>query len=302
MDSRLLENLAVFVDTVRAGAFSTVARQRGLAASSISRQIDALEADLQVALFTRSTRSLKPTKAGELLYHRAVRILEDLANARSEVTSLEHEVQGSLQISCLPTFGRRYVLPCLNQLFDKYPALKVELDLSENMTAPTIERQDVAVRFGEQPDSSLFATRIGTQRYVICAAPGYLRRYGTPLNKDDLHGHRLVDKRHRSSMLGWREILGTHRLATTSYILESDDFELQRMAALAGSGIVRLPDWVVGQDIRNGHLQELEIAGVKKDPDAGIYLLRALPKPNAKLKAFTQELLEVVGTPNSWQC
>lgn len=302
MDSRLLENLDVFVDTVRAGGFSTVARQRGLAPSSIARQIDALESELQVALFARSTRSLKPTKAGELLFHRAVRILEDLAHARSEVTSYEHEVQGSLHVSCLPTFGRRYVLPCLNQLFKKHPALKVELDLTENLIAPTVESQDVAIRFGVQPDSNLIATRIGSQRYIICAAPDYLARYGTPMTLEDLHGHRLIDKRHRSSALGWREILRTHRLATTAYILESDDFEVQRLAALAGSGLVRLPDWVVGPDIKEGRLQELDIEGVVRYQEAGIYLLRALQKPGAKLKAFTQELIDFIGTPNIWQC
>jgi DNA-binding transcriptional LysR family regulator len=302
MDAKHFENLGVFVDTVRAGTFSTVARQRGLAVSSVARQIDALEAELQVPLFTRSTRSLAPTKAGELLFHRAVRILEDLAQARNEVTSFENEVQGLLQVSCLPTFGRRYVLPCLTRLFDRHPALRVELDLTENLIAPTAERQDVAIRFGEQPDSSLLATRIGSQRYIICAAPAYLSRYGTPLTREDLHGHRLIDKRHRSSALGWREILGTHRLGRTAYILQSDDFEAQRQAALAGCGLVRLPDWVVGPDIQQGLLQELAIDGVERKAEAGIYLLRAVPKASAKLKAFTQALVEQVGTPNVWHC
>lgn len=302
MDSRLVENLEFFVDTVRAGTFSTVARQRGLAVSSVARQIDALEEALQVALLTRSTRSLQPTEAGELLFHRAVRILEDLASARCEVTSFEHEVQGLLQIRCLPTFGRRYVLPCLNELCDRHPALRFDLDLTENLIAPTVERQDVTIRFGEQPDSCLIGTKIGTQRYVICASPAYLARHGHPSHRDDLHRHKLIDKRHRSSALGWREVLSDPRLTGAACVLQSDDFEVQRLAALAGSGIVRLPDWVVGQDIGQGLLQELSVEGIARDPEAGIYLLRASARPSAKLKAFSDALVRHVGAPNRWLC
>jgi DNA-binding transcriptional LysR family regulator len=302
MDSRLVENLEFFVDTVRAGNFSTVARQRGLAVSSVTRQIDALEEALQVTLLTRSTRSLQPTEAGELLFLRAVRILEDLARARSEVASFDHEVQGLMQIRCLPTFGRRYVLPCLNELREKHPALRFDLDLTENLIAPTIERQDVTVRHGEQPDSSLIGTKIGTQRYVICASPAYLSLQVPPLRRDELYDHKLIDKRHRSSALGWREVLTDHRLAIAACVLQSDDFEVQRLAALAGTGIVRLPDWVVGQDIRQGLLREVTVDGIPRDLDTGIYLLRAAARPSAKLKAFSDALIRHVGAPNHWLC
>jgi len=302
MNSKVLENLEVFVDTVKAGAFSKVARQRGLAASSIARKIDTLESELQASLFTRSTRSLKPTKAGELLFLRAVRILEDLATVRSEVTSFDQEVQGVLQISCFPTFGRRYVLPCLAPLFDKYPALRVELALTENLIAPTVERQDVAIRFGEQPDSSLIASRIGSQRYLLCAAPAYLARSGKPVNCEELSEHKLIDKRHRVSSLGWREVFGAQRVAPTAYVLECDDFEAQRLATLAGLGIARLPDWVVGPDVQQGSLVELLVDGVHRGQETGIYMLRAVPKSSANLKAFTQGLKELVGTPPLWLC
>lgn len=298
---KLLENLGIFVETVRAGGFSPVARQRGLVASSVARQIDALETELQVTLFTRSTRSLKPTKAGELLYDRALRILDQLAETRSEVSTFDQEVSGVLQISCLPTFGRRYVIPCLDKLSLEYPSLSVDIDLTERLADPNSERLDAAIRFGDLPDSKLIATRIGTQRYVICASPSYLNRHGLPVRSEDLENHRLIDKRHEASPLGWREVLG-RRGSHVSFVLQCDDFEGQRTAALSGMGIARLPDWVVGNDIQTGLLRELRFEDIPPAPTKNISLLRAVPKRSAKLTAFTDCLHRFVGTPPRWLC
>ncbi len=302
MESRSIELLGVFVETLQAGSFSVVARQRGKAASSISRQIDTLEKELGVPLLIRSTRSIKPTAAGELFFRRALGILDAFADAKSEVTSYENEVQGILQVSCFPTFGRRYVVPCLNRLFEKYPDLHVDLDLTENLVAPTVERQDIAIRFGAQPDSSLVATKLGTQRFVMCASPRYFSRFGLPDSIEALMEHRLIDKRHRSSRLGWREVIESTLAGQARYIMEADDYDVQRLMALGGSGIARLPDWVVGADIQAGLLEELALPDMPSQGTTGIYLLRALFKPSAKIKVFIEEMLSEVESPNVWSC
>src|SRR3546814_1381558 len=96
---KFAEHLSIFVDVARVQSFSEVARRRGMVASSVARQIDALESELKVALFTRSTRALVPTNAGEMLLERAVKILHDMTEMRSEVLSLEQNVQGLLRVS-----------------------------------------------------------------------------------------------------------------------------------------------------------------------------------------------------------
>src|SRR5215207_4145344 len=96
---KFAENLAMFVDVARARSFSAVARRKGLVASSVARQIDALEHDLKVTLFTRSTRALVMTDSGSLLFDRAVKILHDMSVVRSEVVSSEQSVQGLLRVS-----------------------------------------------------------------------------------------------------------------------------------------------------------------------------------------------------------
>ncbi|WP_241525271.1 LysR family transcriptional regulator [Variovorax sp. B4] len=296
----MMENLEVFVDTVRAGSFSAVARRRGVAVSSVARQIDALEGELKASLFTRSTRALQPTDAGNLLFCRAVKILSDLADARSEVISFEAAVEGVLRVSCLPTFGRRYVVPCLAQMFQTHPGLSVELDLTERLADPTTERLDLAIRFGHLPDSSLFSTKLADQSYVICAAPDYVARHGTLQSLNALAGHRLIDKRRSQSPLGWREVLGDD-FQYGHCVFEADDFDAQRQAAVAGAGIVRLPDWVVGHDVGVGALVVLHPDGLPAADVTGIHLVRALPRPSARLKAFVDALADFIGRPASWQ-
>lgn len=296
-----MESLEVFVDTVRAGSFSAVARRRGVAVSSVTRQIDALEAELKASLFTRSTRALQPTDAGQLLFRRAVQLLNDFADARSEVTSSEASVEGVLRVSCLPTFGRRYVVPCLAQLFQSHPGLSVELDLTERLADPATERLDLAIRFGHLPDSSLISTKLADQTYVVCAAPSYLERQGQPQALGDLENHRLIDKRRSQSTLGWREVLGHQFPQHGRCIFEADDFDTQHQIAAAGIGIARLPDWVVGHDIGRGALVELHPQGLAPAEVTGIHLVRALPRPSARLKAFVAALTAFVGRPASWQ-
>jgi DNA-binding transcriptional LysR family regulator len=299
--AKFAENLAVFVEVAQERSFSAVARRKGQVASSIARQIDALEAELQVTLFTRSTRAMVRTEAGNLLFERAVKILHDLKDVRTEVTSLEQGVSGLLRVSCLPAFGRRHVLPHLGGLYRKYPKLNIELDLTERTVDPVVERMDLVIRVGQQPDSNLIAQRIASQRYVICAAPAYFEQYGRPGHVDDLVQHRLVDRRHSTSVRGWRELLEKDVLQRTSLAIECDDCDGRRLSVLEGLGIALMPDWSVGQDIADGRLIELTLEGVRPQVPTGIYLLRALPRPSAKVRAFSDYLISMIGRPPYWQ-
>jgi DNA-binding transcriptional LysR family regulator len=297
---KFAENLAIFVEVVRSGSFSAVARRKGMAASSVARQIDALEAELKVPLFTRSTRALVPTDAGEVLMERAVKILHEMTEARSEVRSLDQNVQGLLRVSCLPAFARRYIVPLLGTLAERHPHLQVDLELTERIVDPVVERMDVVVRVGQQPDSSLIGQRIGTHRYLLCATPGYLQRHGRPYSLADLsNGHRLIDRRHSTSMRGWREIADGQWAANVRFVLECDDCDGRRLAVLSGLGIALMPNWSVGDDIGAGRLVELTLSDAKPNPESGIYLLRALPRANARIRAFAEHLQEHIGHPES---
>jgi DNA-binding transcriptional LysR family regulator len=301
-DPRFAEHLAVYVDVVRAGSFSAASRRRAVTPSAIVRQIDALEQDLGVYLLVRSTRALSLTDAGRHLFQRAQRLLDDLADTHAEVAAFDGEVSGTLRIACFPTFGKRYVIPVLASLARQYPSLHVELDLTERLADPVMERLDLVVRMGELSDSSLIATKLAPQDRILVASPGYFQQQGVPQTEADLRDHRLLDKLHGNDLLGWSSVLGVPAgEASANVVFRSDDFEALNGAALAGMGVAFLPSWVAGPAVKAGELVRLPISGERWNADSsGIYLLRALQAPPAKVKAFTQALKDHIGTPPCW--
>lgn len=293
---KFAESLAMFVEVARSQNFSAVARRKGMVASSVARQIDALESDLQVALFTRSTRALKMTEAGTLLFDRAIKILNDVSEARTEVVSLDKGVHGLLRVSCVPAFGRRHVVPHLGSLFERHPGLSVEIELTERMVDPWVEGVDAIIRIGEQPDSNLISQCIGSQRYVICASPAYLQRHGRPARFDDLCHHRLVDRQHSTSPRGWREIAG-HWFDRAQFAFESDDCDARRLCVGQGLGIGLVPDWAIADDLSSGRLIELHLEDAPASKAVPILLLRPARRPSAKVRVFAQHLMERIGAP-----
>lgn len=304
MKPHFAEFLATFVDVVRAGSFSGAARRRAVTPSAIVRQIDALEEDLGVALLIRSTRALTLTDAGQRLHERALRHLDELADTHAEVAAFDGSVSGTLRIACFPTFGKRYVLPVVAALQAEHPDLHVELDLTERLADPVIERLDVVIRMGALTDSTLIATKLAPLTRLLVASPAYLGRERAPNSVADLSSHRLLDKLHGADLLGWRDVLGcpAGHAGKGTVTLRSDDFEALRAAAEAGLGIAFLSSWVVGPDVKAGTLVRLRPGGEPwNDGPSGIYLLRALPQPSAKVRAFTQALRKSIGSPPVWE-
>ncbi|MCB8879708.1 LysR family transcriptional regulator [Acidisoma cellulosilytica] len=301
---KFAEHMAVFMETARAGSFSAAARRAGLTPSAVMRQIDALEADLGLPLFIRSTRALALTDAGERLFARGQPLLDALADTHAEVSGLDGAVSGVLRIACFPTFGKRYVIPVLERLMRDYPALTVELDLTERLADPVVDRLDAVIRMGDLPNSTLIATRLAPERRLLVASPDYFRQFGPPDATKGFAGQRLLDKIHGADLLRWTYVLG-HPAAEerdAKLAFRSDDFEALRAAALAGMGIAFLPSWVVGPDVRSGALVRLAWKNETWNAQPGaIHLLRALPQPPGKLRLFVEALRAVIGKPACWE-
>lgn len=287
--ARYAAHLELFVDVARRGSFSAVARKRGVAVSSIVRRIDALEADLATALFLRSTRALTLTDAGDKLLVRAQDVIDRLIDARTEIGAFEETPSGVLRISCLPTFSRFYVMPVVAKLLDRWPDLAIDLDLTERLTDPTVERYDAVIRIGSQPDSGLVATPIGTQNWIICAAPSYLDRHGRPDDLAAIATHRRIGKARELPGLGWSRLTAQGLvLGDDKRVFRCDKFEPQRQAALAGLGLAMLPNWVLSTDIAEGHL--VPLFDEPKPENAPIRILRVQHEAPPKLRVFIEAM------------
>lgn len=302
-DPRFAEHLAVFVDVVRHGSFSGAARRRGQTPSAIVRQIDTLEQSLGVVLLVRSTRALGMTDAGARLMERAQPLLDQLADAHAEITALDGAVTGIVRLACFPTFGKRYVIPALGEVMRTHPQLRVELDLTERLADPVLERLDGVIRIGRLADSGLIATRLADQRRLLVASPDYLTRAGKPESIAELAAHCLIDKLHGADLLGWADILG-QRVGDggdARSVFRCDDFEAMRLAALSGMGIALLADWVAGPDVKEGALVRLPLEGEAWNAaPTGIWLLRALAQPSARLAVVIAAVKAGIGAPPIW--
>ena len=242
------------------------------------------------------------TDAGRHLFERAQRLLDDLADTHAEVAAFDGAVSGTLRIACFPTFGKRYVIPVLTSLAREYPSLHIELDLTERLADPVAERLDLVVRMGDLQDSTLIATKLAPLDRIIVASPAYLEQYGVPESADALRQHRVLDKLHGNDLLGWSNILGAPTgEGCERVVFRSDDFEALNGSAIAGMGVAFLPSWVSGPSVQAGDLVRLSLSGEAwNEPPSGIYLLRALQVPSAKIRTFTEALKNHIGAPPRW--
>lgn len=237
------------------------------------------------------------------MFERAQPLLDQLADTHAEVAAFDGAVAGTFRLACFPTFGKRYVIPALEQVMADHPDLAIELDLTERLADPVLERLDAVIRIGRLADSSLIATKLADQRQLLVASPDYLSRAGIPLSVAQLAGHRLIDKLHGADLLGWSDIARSPGGATviSRVVLRCDDFEAMRLAALAGMGIALLPDWVAGLDVKEGRLKRMSLEGEHwNEASSGVWLLRALAQPSARLRVIAAALRASIQSPPVW--
>lgn len=300
-----LNAIRLFTAAVDAGSFSEVGRRLGMAPSSVSRQVAALEDSVGAQLIHRTTRKLGLTEAGRLYFERVSRILAELDEATAAVSHLEESPRGVLHVNGPTAFGVRHVAPALPDFLARYPEVRVELTLTDNFVDLLEVGADVAVRVGELEDSSLIARRLAPNRRVLCASPGYLARAGTPERPGDLAAHNcLVYTRHHGNVnwnLGGPDGLAEVRAGGN---LRTNNTEAVHAAALGGLGIALLPSWLVGQEVQSGRLVEV-LPGYRAAPgalDTGIHALYPADRHlSTKVRAFVDFLVERYGPRPYWE-
>ena len=246
--------MEAFVQIVERGGFSAAARHLCMTPSAISKLVLRLEARLGVQLVHRSTRKLQLTAEGNAFYERSVHVLADMLDAeRGAAAGAAPRGRVSLN-SSLPV-GLAVLLPLVPEFMARYPEVTLDIALTDRVVDLMDERTDVAVRWGDLPDSGLVARRLGDTAIAIIASPDYLARHGTPRTPEELATHNRLGSTYRRNAPGWPlQINGKTESLPVEGNVRAADGETLRRLAIAGVGLARLSRYHIQADINAGRL------------------------------------------------
>jgi DNA-binding transcriptional LysR family regulator len=245
--------------TVETGSFAAAARKLRVTPSAVSRRVAALESELGVQLLARTTRSLRLTEDGQAFHERCVRILEELAEARDAIARAKGKPSGLLRVDAPIALGRSVIATKLPAFLERYPEVRLDLTLHDQLVDPVVEGLDVLVRIGPLGDSPLVARRLGESRGVLCAAPAYVHKHGAPRRLSDLARHACLGylREGRADPFDFEGKGGTRTAVPISGPFAANDADVIHKLALAGQGIAWLFDFMVEGDIARGALVPL---------------------------------------------
>ncbi len=254
-----LGDIAVFVQVVRDGSFTKAAERLELSRSVVSKYVTRLEEKLGARLLNRTTRRLSLTEAGRVFYERSRRGLEDIEEAEAEVSRLQEEPRGVLRVNSPMSFGILHVAPALPEFLAAYPEVSIDMNLDDRKVDVIKEGFDISIRITDLPDSSLVARRLAPCRHAIVAAPSYLEKHGTPQAPEDLQDHNIISYQYQESATEWHFLSADNKQISVpvSGSIQMNNSLALRKALLEGTGIMRTPTFVVGDDLAAGRLVPL---------------------------------------------
>jgi DNA-binding transcriptional LysR family regulator len=256
-----LEGLYYFTQIVDHGGFARAARALGIPRSRVSRHVMALEAKLNIRLVNRSTRRFAVTEVGQEVYRHATAMLAE-ADAALEAVEFAHaEPRGTIRASCPVALAQSALASMLPEFLTKYPAVRLQMHVSNRRVDVVREGFDVALRVRTQPsgEDGLVMRAFGRTNQLLVASPAYLSRTGVPASPQELRERETLDYGGELDPGPW-QLVGSHgesvRAEHTPRVL-CHDFVVLRAAVLAGMGIAQLPESVVREDLKSGALTQV---------------------------------------------
>ena len=286
--------MAVFAAVVEHGSLTRAAPGLGLSPSAVSRLIARLEDRLGVRLLQRTTRRVTPTAEGRLFYERAREILDEIDAAEELVGAGRLRPRGTLRVSLSHGFGMSRIVPLVPGFSDRYPDIELQLAFADRRLDLVSEGIDVAIRLGPIRDEALIARRLADHGRIVCAAPAYLPRHGTPATPADLAGHNciLFDQPDYLNHWPFRGADGTVERVRVRGNFRSDNGDALFELLLGGLGIANAADFLALPHLAAGRLVPL-LAEYAVDERTAIHAVypqrRHLP---AKVRAFIDFLVE----------
>ncbi len=249
-----LNDMLYFAEVVERGGFAAAGRALGIPKSRLSRRVSELEAQLGVRLLQRTTRKLSLTGVGEAYLRHCQAVRESAQAALDTVAQVQTEPRGSLRVTCPVTLAQTVLAELMPAFLQRYPQVRVELQVINRVVNLVEEGVDVAlrVRASLEESGSMVVKRLDVARQVLVASPELLARQGTPSTLEDLARMDSIAMSAPDGKAVW-QLIGPHgaqQQVQHSPRYVADDLLTLKFAALAGTGICWLPDYMCHEEIR----------------------------------------------------
>ena len=281
-----------FVHVVETESFTAAAKQMDVSVAHISRHVNQLENRLGAKLLYRTTRQIRLTEVGEVYYHYARKVMDELLEAERAVTEMEGKQIGRLRMTAPVYYGERFVAPLVNDFLLRYPQIELELNLTNQTIDLVEEGYDLAIRLGTLDSSSMMCRKLASRTQYVCASPAYLAAHGTPQTLADLAKHHCLN----AILDHWRFIdNGRLRNIRTGALWSCNSCLVAKDAALKGLGIIQVPDYYVQDELDKGLL--VSLLEEYRLPDDGIWVVYPHNRHlSPKVKLLVEFLVKNLGT------
>jgi DNA-binding transcriptional LysR family regulator len=284
--------MSVFVAVAEAESFASGARKLGMSPPAVTRAIAALERRLGIQLLTRTTRHVRATDAGQRYLEHARRIVAEADEADEIAAGVHAEPRGHLAVTAPVLFGRMFVMPSMLQYLQRFPTVSISALFLDRVVNLLEEGQDVGIRIGELPDSSMKAIGVGHVRRVVCASPAYLKAHGMPKTPGDLARHSVIAASPVSPTVDWKFAHGRKTAgAKLSPRLSVTSNDAAIVAAVQGFGLTRLLSYQFAPYLASGQLKP--VLGEYEPPRLPIHVLHSEGRQaSAKVRTFVDLLVQ----------
>lgn len=247
--------LISFIEAVNRSSMAAASRHLKITPAAISKHILSLETSLQVQLLKRSTRHIDLTAEGLLYYEHAKRILESYEEAEAAISHTTKDPTGTLKLVCGPEIGNLYVIPHIKGFLDRYPKVRLNIELTQTMPDLEKEKVDIVVGLSTGIPMNCIQRTLTHARWVFCASPDYLKKHGVPKKPSELVKHQVITRTQRrpNNIIEFK----TGESIVFEPYLYFNDTRAMRISALHGVGVVQLHDYIVAEDLKEGRLIEI---------------------------------------------
>ncbi|MGY4818281.1 LysR family transcriptional regulator [Pseudomonas chlororaphis subsp. piscium] len=253
----LLNDMALFVEVVKARSFRRAAEAMGMPNSTLSRRISGLEKAIGLRLLHRTTRKIELTEAGQLYFDRCKRIVEEARLAHEQLGEMLARPSGLLRASLPVDFATIYLAPLIAEFAARYPGISFDFDLTPRQVDLISEPVDLVIRMGEPPSSNLIARKLASLPRYLYASPAYLERFGEPAHPRELAGHECLRLRSPKTDNWTLSRPGETLEVEVGGRFQLNSVGLIRRLATLDLGIAVLAQGIVAEELANGSLRRV---------------------------------------------